>query len=1271
MTKFLTLLMCFLTSSVLATSPKKVLIVASDFVTAGKFHQLALISKEYGITVDYVYAQNIGPLSEQRINNASLVILDGPRPSDRAAAEAALPEGTAGLSVPWIQVGGGRPSFGQLSPNIARSLIGYYANGTTQNYQSLFSVIKELTDGKKNITLPTVVQLKKQGVYTPNTVYASLSEFLSSDVSLKEAPLIGFVISNSLIRDMQTKLLDELYIQTKQAGFTPVFMWFESADDNGLTKFWQDTKPSVMVNMTHMQNGEARKAEFLHLNVPILQAFTYRGGSKKEWLSSPEGLAASTAATLMSVPEGWGMTDPLVIAAIKGGEAQLIEEQVPLLLGKLNTLVRLQTLPNKDKKLALMFWNTPSGEENISASNLNIPTSLALVTNSLLTAGYQVDTQTKENIISQAKLLLGGLYHPEKLLDLWQQGLAISISIDDYLVWFNKLPKFIQQEVTNKWGKPDSHWALRNINDQSAFVIPAANWGNLLVMPQPPRSGKVGADTHDTKVPPDHYYLAAYLALQLRQTDALIHFGTHGTQEWTPGKARGLSAYDYPFLTLGNIPVIYPYVQDNVTEALQARRRGRATTISHQTPSFAPSGLYKELLDIHGLIHEYELLSEGQVKNEVQATLITQAKNMSLDIELGFNDKQINADFGSFYQALHDHLHALAATVTPLGLHTYGQSAEPEHLLLTLLQQLGPDYLIAAGENAEEFLATGIDNIKQSRAMNLLRKAVIDSELPKDNDSLIKLLKTAQVNYEHLKNNQEIPALLNALNGKFITAGLGGDPVRMPETTNGTNLYGFDPLKIPTPSAYKASEKMFEQLIKGYKTEHKEYPDKLAFSLWSGEAQRHMGVVEGQVLRALGLKPVWARNGRVSHFDIIPQEQLGHPRIDVVIQVTSVYRDQFDGFMGLLADAIARLIALDDGNIIALNSQTTETELISKGISQAEAKTLAEPRIFSNQPGDYGTGVTSLAMDSTSWEGDGALAKQYLARLQYGYGRSGWGISVGQGINLFGQQLKGVDAAIMSRSSNLHGMLSTDHPFEFLGGMAAAVRSINGESPALYVSDLRQTTGRIVSAADFISEEMRARYLNPTWITAMQGEGYAGALEILDTVNNVFGWQATAPDIIRNDQWEAISQVYIEDKYKLGLNEWFDEQQPVAQMQIIERMAEAIRKDYWQASEQAKAALAIRYEQLLEENPQHQVAAKTAKFLSDLVGGYGLNAGQGSGSKAVKGQTLQQVTEEPMQTSSNIIRILIALAMLGLIITGAIRQQQTNHNRIKMIGTKK
>lgn len=1240
------------------------LVVASDFVVEGKFKQLERIAKDYNITLDYVQAKSGTVLSERTLNNAGFVILDGPRPSDRSAVEAALPNGTASITVPWIQVGGGRPGFGHLPPNYARRFIGYYANGTAQNYHYLFAAIANLANHNHQLELPSAVQLQRQGVYTPNGIYTSLTQYLASNELLTHSGLVGFVVSNSLIRDMQTNMLDALYHRTLAAGLTPVIMWFDSSNDLALTEFLGENKPSVLVNMTHMQNGQARKAEFAQLNIPVLQALTYRDGSQEDWAQSPEGLPSNTAATLMAVPEGWGMTDALVIAAIENGEAQLIDEQVSLLLGKINALVRLQVLSNSEKKLALMFWNTPSGAENMSASNLNIPTSLHAVTEALSEVGYQVELHTEDDIIQQGKALLGGLYQPETLVDLWHQGMAIDISLEAYLAWFSTLPKAIQQEVNNKWGKAVSHWALRDVNGKSAFIIPAATWGNLLVMPQPPRSGKVGADTHDTKVPPDHYYLAAYLALQQRKTDALIHFGTHGTQEWTPGKARGLSAYDYPFLTLGNIPVIYPYIQDNVTEALQARRRGRATTISHQTPAFAPSGLYRELLDIHDLVHEYELVSQGKVKNELQARLVAQAKTMSLDTELGFSDKQIEANFDAFYQALHNHLHALAATVTPLGLHTYGKNAEPEHLLMTVLQQLGPDYIAAVGENADEFFATGIEQIKQSNAMSVLANAVIDNALP-TSEPLKTMLETAQVNYQHLLDNQELSALLAALNGGFIKAGLGGDPVRVSDSTNGTNLYGFDPLKIPTPSAYKASESMFNQLLQNYRESHNEFPDKLAFSLWSGEAQRHMGVVEGQVLRALGLKPVWGRNGRVTHFDIIPQQQLSHPRIDVVVQVTSVYRDQFDGFMRLLADAIARIAELDDGNAIALNTQASTAELINKGIEKQQANALSKLRIFSNQPGDYGTGVTSLALDSTSWEGDGALAQQYLTRLQYGYGRNGWGVSVEKDINLFGQQLKGVDAAVMSRSSNLHGMLSTDHPFEFLGGMAAAVRAVNGETPELYVSDLRQTTGRVISAAHFISEEMRARYLNPSWITAMQGEGYAGALEILDTVNNVFGWQATTPDVIRDDQWEAISEVFVEDKYELGLNEWFDEHQPVAQMQIIERMAEAIRKQYWQASEQAKTALATRYAELLEDNPQHQVAEKTSEFMAELVKGYGPNAGQGNNAQTVVGQTLEQVAQQPQLTSSNSVKILIALAMLSLIVVGAIRQQQANCNSTK------
>jgi cobaltochelatase CobN len=74
-----------------------------------------------------------------------------------------------------------------------------------------------------------------------------------------------------------------------------------------------------------------------------------------------------------------------------------------------------------------------------------------------------------------------------------------------------------------------------------------------------------------------------------------VHFGTHGTQEWLPGKERGLSVFDWPMLAVGDVPVVYPYIVDNIGEATQAKRRGRAVIISHQTPPLTPAGLHERL----------------------------------------------------------------------------------------------------------------------------------------------------------------------------------------------------------------------------------------------------------------------------------------------------------------------------------------------------------------------------------------------------------------------------------------------------------------------------------------------------------------------------------------------------------------------------------------------------------------------------------------------------------------------------------------------------
>ncbi|GAM66578.1 cobN component of cobalt chelatase [Vibrio sp. JCM 19236] len=525
------------------------------------------------------------------------------------------------------------------------------------------------------------------------------------------------------------------------------------------------------------------------------------------------------------------------------------------------------------------------------------------------------------------------------------------------------------------------------------------------------------------------------------------------------------------------------------------------------------------------------------------------------------------------------------------------------------------------------------------------------------NPELMPFAEQSLAAYQKLANSGEMQALISGLNGGFIEAGSGGDPLRNPSTTSGTNLFGFDPAKVPSKQAYTAAEKELQNLLHAHLKENGHYPEKIAFSLWAGETQRHFGMLEAQVLRALGLEPVWDRGGNLVGLNIIPQSELGRPRIDVVIQATSVYRDQFDGFMLKLSTAIEELAMLDDGNTIAENSKALSEQLRELGYNNEQASMLSALRIFSNEPGDYGSGVNDLAIQSQDWEGDDALGEQFTNRLQYAYGTQVWGEKLGD-TNLFESQLSKVDAAVMTRTSRLHGLLSTDHPFEYLGGLASAVRNASGKDPSLYVNDLRQSEGRTVTAGKFISEELNSRYLNPTWIKAMQGEGYAGALNMLDITNNLFGWQVTAPETVSDHQWESLSEVYIDDKHNLNINEWFEKHQPAAQMQIIERMLEAVRKGHWEADEERMKSLIERHQELEAMVAYHQTHAVTQAFIDQAAIGFGLsgNAGQASSSPMISGQVMKEIPAfEPPSLQDKQMFMLIAFVLLTISF-GALKQ---------------
>lgn len=1293
---FLAILALFISVTVGAadadnSSRPTVTVLTSSFVLPAKFQAMGSIAEAADVDLISVNIEDEQQLQKVSFAKTGLIVLDVPRPSDRQKAERTLADKSRDLSIPYLVLGGGTLSFSGLSSQQAKLLSAYYMTGGRDNFQHFFEYVRNWKQNGDLSGFSPPEPVKKAGFYhtAADGFFGSFDDYLKwGGTRWKvDAGRIGFIIRPSAVTNMETGVLDALIRQSEAKGLMPVIFWFDNDDPEGLVKIARSARFDALVNLTHLMNGTARKKDFAELDIPVIQTLGFREGNISDWVQAPSGIPARTAAVFLAGPEGWGMSDPIVLTAVENGAEVPIPAQLNALIGKLDRLVALRRKPEAQKHIALLFWNYPAGEKNMAASNLNLPGSIESISFALKDAGYNVSPVSEQSMIEAGQAMLGALYRTVSPEELLSRDLADVLPVADYEGWLRSLPEE-RRKSYGDWGEPSRHWSVRNVKGVESFVIPRMKLGNLIIMPQMPRADTVGAHYHDLGSPPDHLYMAAYL--YLRQTvgvDAIIHMGTHGTQEWLPGKDRGLSAMDDPFLAVGDVPVFYPYIQDNVGEALQARRRGRAITISHQTPPFAPSGLYDELRDIHHLIHEFIQLDEGAVRDETAKAIADKVIQASMNEDLGWSADDIRTRFDEFLPLLHDHLHELSRTAMPLGLHRFGVAADPDQRLVTIMQQLGAPFDEAIAEQEHQHQhghghrhqhgADDPSKLKETAAYKTLhtylREGADRSEL---SASLKALLDRADKLEARLAAPGEMEALLAGLDGRFLRPGLGGDPIRNPDTESGRNIYAFEADRIPTRAAFEAGSEAFDQLLASFRKDHDgALPKKLAFSLWSSEAIRHMGITEAQILHALGLRPIWDESGRVSALEIVPASELDHPRIDVVIQVTSVYRDQFDSFMRLLADAIDRLADLDEpGNRIALNSASIAGILSNKGVKADLAVQQSRLRIFSAAPGNYGTGLPDLTLKSTSWDDEKTLAEQFLGSMRFAYGSKQWGVTSSSG-NLFAAQLKGAEAAIMSRSSNLHGVLSTDHPFEFLGGLSLAIRTLDGKSPALYISDLRNQQPLTTSLSTFLSNELRVRYLNPHWIEGMKGEGYAGTLAMLNSANNLFGWQVVDPSTVRADQWQAMFDVYVADKSNLGLNAFFEQYNPTAQAQLVERMIEAIRKGYWDAPDETRRQLVKRWHELVADHGVNVGEAPTREFVNQMALGFGLAEAASNPSEnadtmqqalnvpqPVKGQELEQVTQEAEADKK--LEMLISLLVLHvLILGGAFLQWRSNATR--------
>ena len=465
--------------------------------------------------------------------------------------------------------------------------------------------------------------------------------------------------------------------------------------------------------------------------------------------------------------------------------------------------------------------------------------------------------------------------------------------------------------------------------------------------------------------------------------------------------------------------------------------------------------------------------------------------------------------------------------------------------------------LLRERERVDEMVARAINlfiSKGAGEAVNWLEKeARVQSQHSRPVFSLLETIS------RQLESNGELDALSRALRGEYIEPGPGADIVQNPGILpTGRNTHAVNPYTVPSEIAYARAEGVVEALLERHLTEHGRYPRAMALVLWGLDNIKTQGEGVAQALWLMGVRPRRDQLNRATEVEAIPLEQLKRPRIDVVMTVSGIFRDLFGATMGLLDKAARCVAALDEPPQMNYLRQHVAGQMSADGCTFDEACV----RLFSNAPGNYGTNVNFMVMDS-QWERDDTLGDLFVTRKCFAYGRDAEGrqIEGREARRAMDRALARVEAAYQNIDTFEIGITDVDHYFEYLGGVAKAVEKRASARPAIYLSDALSRDARIRSLEETVRLETRAKTLNPKWYEGMLKHGFRGVAEIESHVANTFGWSATA-DAVDDWVYTEVAKTFILDEEML---ERLRKLNAHSARSLVGRLLEAEGRGYWQA----------------------------------------------------------------------------------------------------------
>lgn len=1092
--------------------------------------------------------------------------------------------------------------FSTVSRKDWETLWAYMVEGGLENSQNFLLYIESIL---KNSDIPEPAKpLLKAGLYWPALGITDMQEIQKK--WFLNAGVVPIIFYRALVQGAGLHPINRMIKAILKRGLNPMPIFVASLKDPlsiaTIESLFNTTPPDVILNCTSFAVGSPdqnveKSGAYNPLIIkaaqraPVFQV-VLSSSTEAVWEAGLNGLNARDIAMNVALPEVDGRV--LTRAISFKGEAFFDEktqcpigsyrargDRIDYVADLTKNWVNLRCTKANTKKVSFILANYPNKDGRLANGvGLDTPQATVDMMKLLKDEGYHTQDLPSTSDELMKKIMNGPT---NWLTDRAIRSGGKIMPHEDYLIHYKKLPLNVRDKIESRWGKVEDDPFFHD----DGFALSIFEFGNICVGIQPARGYNINPKEtyHSPDLIPPHNYLAFYFWLRFSfKTNALVHMGKHGNLEWLPGKAIALSNECWPEVVIGPTPNAYPFIVNDPGEGTQAKRRISAVIIDHLTPPLTRAETYGPLRELEALVDEYYEAAgvDPRRLNLLKDKILSLTSATSIDIDAGMVGEDQDNDLAK----LDEYLCELKEAQIRDGLHIFGTSptGRLERDLSIALARVPRGNGKEENSSLQRALATDLKmdfdplDCLMGKAYKGCKPKILQDicqDVWRTNGDAVERIELLAIKLldglspgnwpktkivlEMIQNvirpivascgTNEKKGLIDTLNGLFIDPAPSGAPTRgrLDVLPTGRNFFSVDSRAIPTPTAWALGWKSANLLIEKHLQDHGDWPKTILLTAWGTANMRTGGDDIAQALALMGVKPKWdTSNRRVIGFEIIPVSVLDRPRVDVTLRVSGFFRDAFPQQMALVDSAARAIMELDEP--LELNPAAHKF--------RTESNEDSAYRVFGSKPGSYGAGLQAM-IDEKLWSKKADLAESYLEWGSYAYGKNSQGKSARKALET---RLSQVDAVVQNQDNREHDILDSDDYYQFEGGAAAAISTIQGRDRPIYHNDHSRPERPIIRTLDEeISRVMRSRVVNPKWIEGVKRHGYKGAFEMAATLDYLFAFSATT-GAVQNHHFDMIEAAFIGDE---ETKTFINEHNPSALLEMAGRFKEAINRKMW------------------------------------------------------------------------------------------------------------